>query len=63
MTTTDLGAEDLDAILVPVRRCFEHSGMTDEDLAALVEEAREDIWWEQHGQPSKTQAPPEISPA
>ena len=63
MTITNRGAEDLDAILSPVRRCFERSGMTDEDLAALVEEAREDIWREQHGQPSKTQTPPEIPPA
>ncbi|HZW34124.1 MAG TPA: hypothetical protein VFF52_25595 [Isosphaeraceae bacterium] len=50
----DLGAENLDAILAPVRRNFERSGLTDEDLTALVEEVREDIWREQHGRPSKT---------
>ena len=50
----DLEAESLDAILAPVRRNFEQSGMTDEDLAALVEEVREDIWREKHGRPSKT---------
>jgi hypothetical protein len=49
----DLGTEDLDAILAPVRRNFEESGLTDEDLTALVEEVREDIWREQHGRPSK----------
>jgi len=49
----DLGAKDLDAILAPVRRNFEDSGMTDEDLTALVEEVREDIWREQHGRPSR----------
>jgi hypothetical protein len=49
-----LAAETLDAILAPVRRDFEQSGMSDEDLAALVEEAREDIWREKHGRPSKT---------
>ena len=41
-------------ILAPVRRDFEQRGMTDEDLAALVEEVREDIWQERHGRPSKT---------
>ena len=50
----DIQAESLDAILAPVRRDFEESGMTDEDLAALVEEVREDIWREKHGRPSKT---------
>ena len=38
----DIDAESLDAILAPVRRDFERSGMTDDDLAALVEEVRED---------------------
>ena len=47
----DIKAESLDAILAPVRRNFERSGMTDDDLAALVEEVREDIWRENHGQP------------
>src|SRR6476659_2995586 len=50
----DIQAESLDAILAPVRRNFEQSGMTDDDLAALVEEVREDIWREKHGRPSKT---------
>jgi hypothetical protein len=50
----DIQAESLDVILAPVRRNFEQSGMTDEDLAALVEEVREDIWQEKHGRPSKT---------
>jgi hypothetical protein len=49
----DIDAESLDAILAPVRRNFEESGMTDDDLAALVEEVREDIWREKHGRPSK----------
>jgi hypothetical protein len=42
----DLEAESLDAILAPVRRNFEKSSMTDEELTALVEEVREDIWLE-----------------
>jgi hypothetical protein len=49
----DLDAENLDTILAPVRRDFEQSGMTDDDLAALVEEVREDIWREKHGRPSR----------
>jgi hypothetical protein len=50
----DIDAESLDAILAPVRRNFEESGMTDDDLAALVEEVREDIWREQHGRPTES---------
>ena len=50
----DIDPESLDAILAPVRRNFEQSGMTDDDLSVLVEEAREDIWREKHGRPSKS---------
>jgi hypothetical protein len=50
----DLVAENLDTVLVPVRREFEQSGMTDDDLSTLVEEVREDIWRDKHGRPSKT---------
>jgi hypothetical protein len=49
----DIDPERLDAILAPARRNFEQSGMTDDDLAALIEEVREDIWREKHGRPSK----------
>jgi hypothetical protein len=49
----DLDPKSLGAILAPVRRDFEESGMTDDDLGALVEEVREDIWREKHGRPSK----------
>jgi predicted DNA-binding protein len=49
----DIDVESLDAILAPVRREFDQSGMTDDDVAALVEEVREDIWREKHGRPSK----------
>jgi len=52
----DIKAEGLDAILAPVRRNFEQSGMTDDDLATLVEEVREDIWREKHGRPSNAQS-------
>ena len=50
----DLEAESLDAILASVRRDFEQSGMTDEELSALVEDVREEIWQETHGKPSKS---------
>jgi hypothetical protein len=46
-------ATTLDEALAPVRRQFEGSGMTDEELAALVEEVREEVWQENHGRPSK----------
>jgi hypothetical protein len=50
----DIDVESLDAILAPVRRNFEQSSMTDEELTTLVEEVREDIWRETHGKPSKS---------
>lgn len=37
----------LDEILAPVRREFEASGMTESELDALIEEAREEVWQEQ----------------
>ena len=40
-------ATSLDEVLAPVRRQFEESGMTDAELATLVEEVREDIWQEE----------------
>jgi hypothetical protein len=43
----------LDRVLAPVRQQFDESGMTDEELDALVEEAREEVWQEKHGRPSK----------
>jgi hypothetical protein len=49
----DIEAESVDAILAPMRRNFDESRPNDDDLAALVEEVREDIWREKHGGPSK----------
>jgi hypothetical protein len=37
-------ATSLEEILAPVRKQFEESRMTDEELTKLVQEAREDIW-------------------
>ena len=36
----------LDEALASVRRQFQESGLTEEDLDALVEEAREEVWRE-----------------
>ena len=36
----------LEETLAPVREEFERSGLTDEDLATLVDEVREKIWQE-----------------
>jgi hypothetical protein len=41
----------LDEVLAPVRRQFEQSGMTDAELAALVEEVREEVWRENQNRP------------
>jgi hypothetical protein len=41
--------ETFDEILAPVRKGFEESGMTEDELAALFEEAREEVWMEQQG--------------
>jgi hypothetical protein len=36
----------LDELLAPIRRQFVQSGMTEEELDKLVEEAREEVWQE-----------------
>ncbi len=40
-------------IAAPIPEDFKASGMTEEELDALVEEAREEIYFEQHGRRSK----------
>lgn len=40
-------------IVAPVAAEFAASGMTEEDLDVLIEEAREEIYFEKHGRPSK----------
>lgn len=39
--------QSLDDVLAPVRENFARSGMTEDDLARLVEEVREEVWQEQ----------------
>ncbi len=40
------GGPTLEEILAPIRARFKQSGMTDDSLADLVEEVREEIWQE-----------------
>lgn len=39
-----LSRRPLSEILAPVRKSFEESGMTEEDLDLLIEEVREEVW-------------------
>jgi hypothetical protein len=41
---TPAGKPSLDELLAPVQQRFAQSGMTEDELAALVEEAREEVW-------------------
>lgn len=41
-----LAKPTVDEVLAPIRKQFEESGMTEEELDALVEEVREEIWQE-----------------
>ncbi len=36
-------------IMAPFRQSFAESGTTEEELDALIEEAREEVWQEKHG--------------
>jgi len=46
-------SQSWDEIVAPIAADFAASGMTEEDLDALVEDAREEIYFEQHGRYSK----------
>jgi len=39
-----LSRRPLSEILAPIRKSFEESGMTEEELDVLIEEVREEIW-------------------
>ena len=41
-----LAAKSFDEILAPIRRTFQESGMSEGDLDALFEEAREEVYQE-----------------
>ncbi len=40
----------LDELLAPIRRQFAKTGMTEQELTALVKEERRAIWREKHGE-------------
>lgn len=44
------GPPSIDELLAPVRKQFEESGMTEEELDGLIEEAREEAWQERQAQ-------------
>lgn len=50
-TSSPHSEASLDQILAPFRQSFEESGMTDDELAILVEEVREEIWQEKQQAP------------
>lgn len=47
-----MSEETLDEVLAPLRKNFADSGMTEEELDELVENERQAIWEEKHGQQS-----------
>jgi hypothetical protein len=49
-----VGGKTMAEIMAPFAAEFAASGMTEEELDALVEEAREEIYREKHGHGSKT---------
>lgn len=42
----------LDDVLRPFREGFDRSGLSDDELTALFEEARDEVWNEQHPKPT-----------
>lgn len=44
IATDLLAAKSFDEILAPIRRTFQESGMSEDDIAALFEEAREEAY-------------------
>lgn len=47
----DLETPTLDEILAPIRQGFAESGLTEDELTALFEEARDEVWdeWKREG--------------
>jgi DNA repair exonuclease SbcCD ATPase subunit len=53
MLLLESAAQSLDEFLAPLRKEFAESGMTEEELDALIEEAREEVWQERLGHVAK----------
>jgi hypothetical protein len=49
MTTDLLAAKSFDDILAPIRRTFQASGMSEDEVEALFGEAREEVYQERKG--------------
>lgn len=50
ISTDLLAAKPFDEILAPIRKTFQESGMSDGELEALFEEAREEVYQERKAQ-------------
>lgn len=46
IATDLLAAKSFDEILAPIRRTFQESGMSEDDIGTLFEEAREEVYQE-----------------
>lgn len=46
ISTDLLAAKPFDEILAPIRKTFQESGMSDDELTTLFEEAREEVYQE-----------------
>jgi hypothetical protein len=51
LISRELERPTIDEILAPIRQGFAESGLTDEELTALFEEARDEVWeeWKRTG--------------
>lgn len=50
ISTDLLAAKSFDEILTPIRKTFQESGMSGDELEALFEEAREEVYQERKAQ-------------
>jgi rubrerythrin len=50
ISTDLLAAKPFDEILAPIRKTFQESSMSDDELEALFEEAREEVYQERKAQ-------------
>jgi hypothetical protein len=52
ITTDLLAAKSFDELLAPIRKTFQESDLTEDELAALFEEAREEVYQERKAEKS-----------
>ena len=51
LVTKEVNRPSLDEILAPIRKNFADSGMSEDDLDALIESERQAVWDEKRGTP------------